>query len=153
MMAATQNRFDELYRETVLDHSRKPRHFGRPEHPDRCAEGYNPLCGDKVSVYLALSGERIDSLQFEASACAICTASASIMSELESGRTVSEAEADARQVLQSFKGQAGPELLPGDMAALASVRDYPSRIKCATLPWQTLLSALDRKTRQPDERI
>ena len=142
MMAATQNRFDELYRETVLDHSRRPRHFGRLEHPDRCAEGYNPLCGDKISVYLALADERIDSLKFEASACAICTASASIMSELASGRTTSEAEADARQVLEAFSGKAESGSLPGDMAALATVRDYPSRIKCATLPWQTLLSAL-----------
>ncbi len=147
MMAATQNRFDELYRETVLDHSRKPRCFGRLKHPDCYAEGYNPLCGDKVSVYLTVAGERIDDMKFEASACAICTASASIMSELESGRTVSEAQTDARQVLEAFSGQAGCGELPGDMAALASVRDYPSRIKCATLPWQTLLSALGQEAR------
>ncbi len=152
MMTATQTSFEQLYRETVLDHSRSPRHFGRLEHPDLNAEGDNPLCGDKVSVYLVLSGQRIEQLKFEASACAICTASASIMSELESGRSTGEARTDARRILEIFKGKADIAGLPGDMAALASVREYPSRIKCATLPWQTLLSALGEKPPSKEER-
>ena len=133
----------DLYRQTVLEHSRHPRHFGRLDDATATAEGHNPLCGDKITVHLKIDDGRIDDVGFEGVGCAICMASASIMTEQVERGTTGEAHAAIERVLNQFdREQAQPVAAPGDMAALGSVRDYPSRIKCATLAWKTLDAAL-----------
>ena len=133
-----------LYRETVLAHSRAPHHFGTLDHPDRVARGHNPLCGDKISLYLQIGDERIAALRHETVGCAICVASASIMTDALNGHQVDDALAAADTVLREFslEQREQPVRGPGEMAALSGVREYPSRIKCATLPWKTLAGAL-----------
>lgn len=132
----------ELYRHTVLDHSREPRNRVRPVHTDRAATGHNPLCGDKVQVYLHIEERAICEIGFEATGCAICMASASMMTEAVKGGAESAARLAIRNFLSAMRGDSGAGLT-GDLAALGSVRDYPSRVRCATLPWQTLEAALD----------
>lgn len=133
-----------LYRETVLDHSRNPRNFGRLADADSVAEGHNPLCGDKVTVYVKFDDGEIRKLAFEGVGCAISLASASIMMQQIDHKTKEQARQDIQRVMQQFDRGAGtaPSML-GEMAALSGVRAYPSRIKCATLAWKTLLAALD----------
>lgn len=142
-MNAQPTELQDLYRNTVLDHSRTPRNFGRLEAADRRAEGHNPLCGDKLTVYLKIPDERIDAVRFEGVGCAICIASASLMTEVIDGQTIGEAEETLRAVLDAF-GDPDQDVdqLPGQVPALAGVRSYPSRVKCATLPWKTLSQAL-----------
>jgi nitrogen fixation NifU-like protein len=133
-----------LYRETVLTHSRQPHNFRRLETADRQAEGHNRLCGDKLTVYLALADEHLDQVTFEGTGCAIAMASASIMTDAVTGKSLREAGMLVAQVLDAFtpgKAEDGIASL-GEMAALAGVRAYPSRVKCATLAWQTLSAAL-----------
>jgi len=133
-----------LYRQTVLEHSRRPHNFRRVNDADATAEGHNPLCGDKVTVYLKLDDGKIEDIAFEGVGCAIALASASIMTEQIGHQTASEARSSVEHVMRQFdRNQPGTEPGPGDMAALSGVRAYPSRIKCATLAWQTLLAALD----------
>jgi nitrogen fixation NifU-like protein len=132
---------DRLYRDTVLEHSRNPHHFGRIADPDAQAEGHNPLCGDKVAVYLRLDGERITDAAFEASGCAISIASASMMTDIIHGRSKAAAQAAIRDADATFTGDCAAP--PGELAALAAVRAYPSRVRCALLPWRTLRAALD----------
>jgi nitrogen fixation protein NifU and related proteins len=135
----------DLYQEVILDHNRHPRNFGALPGADRRAEGHNPLCGDQVAVYLALDGDVIKDVSFEGSGCAISTASASLMTEAVKGKTVAE----ARRLFGGFhdlltgEGEAGEEL--GKLAAFEGVREYPMRVKCATLAWHTLKAALDRQ--------
>ena len=132
----------ELYRQTVLNHSRNPHNCRRPATFDREAEGHNALCGDKVHVYLGLQADALSDVAWEASGCAISLASASMMSDAVTGKTV----AATRQTIDDFmNGLSSPQggKLAGELAALGGVRDYPSRIRCATLPWQTLRAALD----------
>lgn len=133
-----------LYRDTVLAHSREPHGFGTLEHADRVARGDNPLCGDKLRVYLQIEAGRIAALRHETVGCAICLASASIMADALEGLGVADALQTSDAVLRDFDRERRdqPVTGPGDMAALAGVRDYPSRIKCATLPWKTCASAL-----------
>lgn len=136
----------ELYQEVIIDHSRKPRNCELMEHPDRSANGFNPLCGDRVTVYVRLDGDRIEDLSFQGAGCAISTASASLMTEFLRGRTVSEAVRlfDRFHVLVTGNpdepAPVEPEL--GKLNALAGVREFPSRVKCATLSWHTLHAAL-----------
>ena len=133
----------DIYRQTVLDHSRNPRNFRRLESADRQVEGHNPLCGDKVTIYLHLNGEDIQDVAFEGTGCAICMASASIMTEVLTGKSVQDAQREVDQVLREFRvSKDAPDAVSGKMAALAGVRDYPSRIKCAILPWKTLAAGL-----------
>jgi len=142
MSAATD--LKSLYRQTVLDHSRNPRNFRRVEDADARAEGHNPLCGDKVTVFVRFDGDDIVDVAFEGVGCAIALASASIMTEQVGHETLAAARQDAAAVLVGFEpGEHTPAAPAGDMAALSGVRAYPSRIKCATLPWKTLLAALD----------
>lgn len=134
-----------LYRDIVLEHTRHPRNCRRPAAWDREAEGHNTLCGDKVRVYLRLDQDRLAEVAFEASACAIATASASLMTEAVQGQAV----AGARQAIDGFLAvlrgsHAGP--LPGNLRALEGVREYPSRVRCATLPWETLRAALEARS-------
>ncbi len=138
-----------LYQRTVLEHCRSPRNFHAMDRPDRMAEGFNPLCGDKVTVYLRVGREgraaSIAGISFEATGCAICLASASMMTELLSGEDAREARQQAAKVLEAFKPGAENGLADlGEIVALGSVRAYPSRIRCVTLPWRTFKAALDR---------
>ncbi len=129
-----------LYRDRVLEHSRNPRNFRRIGQPDASAEGHNPLCGDKVSVYLQFDDNRIRDAAFEATGCAISIASASMMTEAVRGQPAAAARAAIRDAEATFAG--GCDTPPGDLAALAAVREYPSRVRCALLPWRTLAAAL-----------
>jgi len=136
----------DLYRRNVLQHSRQPHNFGRIDTADLQAEGHNPLCGDKLTVYLALDGENIRDITFEGVGCAISLASASMMTEAIRGKKLKEAKSATGDFLDLFKTADtpwDPDQL-GDLAALGGVREYPSRIKCATLPWKTLSAAINR---------
>jgi nitrogen fixation NifU-like protein len=134
----------DLYQEIIFDHNRHPRNFGRLEGADHVAEGYNPLCGDTVKVYLKLENGVVADLRFEGRGCAISTASASLMTEALKGRTVAEAErlfAEFHALLTDAKAPEQHDL--GKLEALSGVREFPSRVKCATLAWHTLKSALE----------
>jgi nitrogen fixation protein NifU and related proteins len=131
----------ELYQEVVVDHSRRPRNFRRIEGPSRSARGYNPLCGDKVNVYVKFQDGRVADVSFEGSGCAISTASASIMTEVVKGKTVEEAEA-LFQGFHDLVTTGSPSSSLGKLAVFSNVSDYPARVKCATLVWHTLHSAL-----------
>lgn len=132
----------ELYRDVILDHNRRPRNFGRLEGADAGAEGHNPLCGDRLSLFVRMDGERIADIRFEGRGCAISTASASLMTEAVKGMTCDQALALFERVhrLLTDDAAAGEDL--GKLAALSGVREYPARVKCASLCWHTLTSAL-----------
>lgn len=141
----------DLYRDVIVDHNRAPRNFRKLVPADRSAEGFNALCGDKLTVHARLDGERVTEVAFEGSGCAISVASASLMSERVAGLTLAEARALHAEVHDLLTGRSDandPALVErlGKVAALAGVREYPSRVKCATLAWHTLLAALDRAT-------
>ena len=135
----------QLYHDVIVDHNRSPRNFRRPETVARVAEGYNPLCGDKLHVYLSVADGKIADVSFEGSGCAISIASASMMTEALLGMDESEAEALFNEVhrMLTESGFAPDTAKLGKLAALASVRDYPTRVKCASLCWHTLLAALN----------
>jgi nitrogen fixation protein NifU and related proteins len=130
----------QLYQDVIVDHNRSPRNFGKLENADRVLEGFNPLCGDRLTLYVKLDGNTISDIHFDGSGCAISVASASLMTEAMKGKSVEQAE----QVFNDFHHlltaeDAEPDLDRfGKLAALAGVRDYPSRIKCASLCWHTL---------------
>ncbi|HYW03811.1 MAG TPA: SUF system NifU family Fe-S cluster assembly protein [Gammaproteobacteria bacterium] len=133
-----------LYQDIIVDHNRSPRNFRRIEGATRRIDGYNPLCGDRITLYVKLSGDVIEDVSFEGSGCAISTASASLMTETLKGRRVEEAEQlfqSMHDLLTREDSGVDPDSL-GKLAALEGVRDYPSRVKCATLCWHTLHSAL-----------
>jgi nitrogen fixation protein NifU and related proteins len=135
----------DLYRDVILDHNAKPRNFGRLEPADAHAEGHNPLCGDRLTVSLRLAGDRIEDVRFEGKGCAISTASASLMTEAVKGKdraAVAELFARVHGLLTREDAPAGPDL--GKLAALSGVREFPVRVKCASLCWHTLNAALDR---------
>ena len=137
----------ELYQEVILDHNKKPRNFGALETANRHADGHNPLCGDQISVYLKLNGDVIEDIRFQGQGCAISKASASMMTSALKGKTLPEAEA----IFESFHEMvAGPEELEeeevealGKLAVFSGVREYPARVKCASLAWHTLHAALE----------
>lgn len=134
----------ELYQELILEHSKHPRHCQPLAQANRQAEGYNPLCGDKITIYLQLDDDRVQAISFASSGCAISTASASMLSEYVEGKTKAEAEAlfERFQAIVTGKAQAtldDPEL--GDLAVFAGVASFPMRVKCATLAWHTLRAA------------
>ncbi len=138
------NELQTLYQEVLLDHYRSPRNQGRLESATGRAEGHNPLCGDRIAVEVAVEGERLNGVAFEGGGCAISTASASLMTEAVKGRTQSEIAdlfEDFRKAVTGAPG-ADPEPL-GKLAVLCGVKDYPMRVKCATLAWHTLLAALE----------
>lgn len=134
----------ELYQEVILDHNKRPRNRGRLEQPTNEADGHNPLCGDQVHLTIQTKDGQIESIAFDGQGCAISTASASLMTEAVKGKTIAEAEGIFREfqtmVTTPDDGEEHSEL--GSLIALAGVRDYPVRIKCATLPWHTLHAAL-----------
>ncbi len=139
----------ELYQQVILDHNRKPRNFRRLTNPTEGAEGYNPLCGDRVTVEIAREDEIIRDIGFQGSGCAISRASASMMTADLKGKTVAEAEEAFERfrsmLTESEPGEEAPAPL-GKLAVFAGVREFPARIKCATLPWHTLHAALAGKT-------
>jgi nitrogen fixation NifU-like protein len=148
-MMSSERQLQDLYRNTVLDHSRHPHNFGRLDPADRTVQGHNPLCGDKITLFLRLHGNDITDIAFEGTGCAIAMTSASMMTDIINGKSLQAANEDADRVMSQF--QSAPSAQPdddnssanlGDMAALGGVRAYPSRIKCATLAWKTLKAAL-----------
>jgi nitrogen fixation NifU-like protein len=135
----------ELYRDVIVDHNRHPRNFGKLEPADASADGHNPLCGDKLTLYVNLDGERIREAKFEGSGCAISVASASLLTEAVKGRTKSEVRAlfeDVHALLTRQDAEIDPARL-GKLAALGGVREFPARVKCASLCWHTLNAALE----------
>lgn len=139
----------DLYQEVIVDHNRKPRNFGRLEAANRRAEGYNPLCGDRLTVYLKVDeAGTIEDIAFEGEGCAISVASASLMTDRLKGCPVEEAEelfGGFRELVMGDGGESDMDRL-GKLAALGGVRAYPSRIKCATLCWHTLHAAVHGET-------
>jgi nitrogen fixation protein NifU and related proteins len=133
---------DDLYRDVILDHNRKPRNFGVLEPADASVEGFNPLCGDRLTVRLKMAGDHIEDIRFEGQGCAISTASASLMTEAVKGKTRGEALGLFDRVHSLLTDDAAPSDELGKLAALSGVREYPARVKCASLCWHTLASAL-----------
>jgi nitrogen fixation NifU-like protein len=137
----------ELYQEVILDHSKRPRNFRKLEAANRRAKGHNPLCGDRVELYLEVENGSIRDVAFQGAGCAISTASASVLTETIKGKTVAEVE----QLFDTFHdlvtgkpagGAAGPEL--GKLAVFSGVVEFPARVKCATMVWHTLRAALEQ---------
>ena len=139
----------DLYRDLIVDHNRAPRNFGRLDPADREAQGFNALCGDKLTVFLRLDGERIAEARFQGSGCAISVASASLMTERVKGLSADEARAlhAALHATLTDRDAAVDAAALGKLAALAGVREFPARVKCATLAWHTLLAALEGAAR------
>jgi nitrogen fixation NifU-like protein len=133
---------NELYREVILDHNRHPRNFGRLDPADALANGHNPLCGDKLTVTLNLQGDVISDLKFDGNGCAISVASASLMTEAVKGRDRSSVSAMFDKVHALLTQADAPSTDLGKLAALSGVREFPARVKCASLCWHTLNAAL-----------
>ena len=137
--------YKALYQEVILDHNKKPRNYGTLEHPSHHAEGHNPLCGDHLSVALQLQGVIIDQIVFQGESCAICKASASMMTAAVKGKTREQAQALSQEFLAMATGKldlSQPNQI-GRLAVFAGVRDLPTRVKCAILPWHTLQAAFN----------
>jgi nitrogen fixation protein NifU and related proteins len=142
----------DLYQEVILDHNKRPRNFRAMDDASARVEGHNPLCGDRITVFVRLEGDRIADVSFQGSGCAISKASASLMTDSVKGQTTAQADA----LFQAFQAlvTAGPASTPatddvGKLEVLAGVRDYPSRIKCATLAWHALHAAVHGGTSSP----
>ena len=143
------NELRDLYQEVILDHGKRPRNFGPLPAANRHADGYNPLCGDKVTLNLVVENGRVTDVKFVGVGCAISMASASLMTEAIKGKT----EAELREMFGKFHaGLTAPDEAAGaaaladldKLAVFGGVREFPVRVKCATLPWHTLIAALDR---------
>jgi nitrogen fixation NifU-like protein len=136
----------DLYQDLIIDHNRSPRNFRKLPDADHSAEGFNPLCGDKLTVYLSTDGDRIRDISFEGTGCAISVASASLMTESLKGKTEGEARAlfDRVHGLLTGASDADPAAF-GKLGALSGVSADPTRVKCATLCWHTLVAALDQR--------
>ena len=136
----------DLYRDVIVDHNRNPRNFGKLEPADAHADGHNPLCGDRLSVYVNLDGDRLREVKFNGSGCAISVASASLLTEAVKGKSRGEVKdlfEDMHALLTQQDAKVDPDKL-GKLAALSGVREFPARVKCASLCWHTLNAALDR---------
>ncbi len=140
----------DLYQEMILDHNRKPRNFYRLEGANRSAEGYNPLCGDQMTVYLKVANDKIEDISFQGAGCAISKASASMMTHALKGKPLSEAEKvfdGFHKMVTGKPGDSTPEGL-GKLVVFSGVCEFPSRVKCAILAWHTLQSALEGKQKK-----
>lgn len=136
----------ELYQQVILDHHKKPRNFRRPDDANRHAKGFNPLCGDKISVYMRIENGVVRDIAFQGSGCAISTASASMMTESLKGKSEAEVAAIFERFHDLVTGQAPVDADPaslGKLAVFSGVREYPVRVKCATLAWHTMRAALE----------
>jgi len=138
----------DLYQEVILDHNKSPRNYHRMENPDRKIDGYNPLCGDHFTLFVKLENNKIKDISFDGAGCAISKASASVMSASVKGKTIEEAEELFNKFHKLVRGEIDPmvdiETL-GKLAAFTGVSEYPARVKCATLAWHTLHTALTSK--------
>lgn len=142
----------ELYQQVILDHNKSPRNFRKIENPTRSAEGYNPLCGDKIDIYLHFDNDHIDDISFQGSGCAISKASASLMTSMLKGKTRKEAEILFGRFHDLVTDKLGddPDIEDlGKLAVFAGVREFPARVKCASLAWHTMMNALHGK----DEKV
>jgi nitrogen fixation NifU-like protein len=134
---------NDLYRDVILDHNRKPRNFGRIEGTGAQADGHNPLCGDRLTVFVRLNGEQVADIRFEGKGCAISTASASLMTEAVKGKDRAAIQKLYDKVHELLTQQDAPtDASLGKLAALSGVREFPARVKCASLCWHTLNAAL-----------
>ena len=138
----------ELYQQIILDHNKKPKNFREIENPDRKVKAYNPLCGDQYTIFMTLEDDRVVDVSFQGSGCAISKASASIMTELVKGKTKEEAEQLFEQFHDLVTGKLEVDMFElGKLAAFAGIRDYPARVKCASLSWHTMHAALTTDTK------
>ena len=138
----------ELYQQVILDHNKKPRNFRKLEGANHSAEGYNPLCGDQLTVYLQLENEAVKDVSFEGSGCAISKAAASMMTQAVKGKTKPEAEKLFSEFHGMLTGELDEEVAPnhlGNLKIFAGVREFPVRVKCATLSWHTMHAALNNQ--------
>ena len=137
----------ELYQEVILDHSRKPRNFGPMPDATRQADGHNPLCGDRATVFVRMDGDRLAEVKFQGAGCSISTASASMMTDAVKGKTVAETgdlfERFHRLVTKDAMSREGADESLGKLAVFSGVSEFPVRVKCASLAWHTLKAALD----------
>lgn len=136
----------ELYQQVILDHNKKPRNFRVLDSANRKAEGYNPLCGDQLVVYLEMEDDRVKDISFEGSGCAISKAAASMMTQSVKGKTRQEAETLFDEFHRMVTGELDEEVTPNELGRLtifSGVRDFPARVKCASLSWHTMHAALN----------
>jgi nitrogen fixation NifU-like protein len=138
----------ELYQQVILDHNKKPRNFRKIETPSHTAEGHNPLCGDQLTIYLNVENNEVKDVAFEGSGCAISKASASMMTQAVKGKDKSQTEELFKEFHAMVTGELDAEAEEnklGNLKIFAGVREFPVRVKCATLPWHTLHAALNKK--------
>jgi nitrogen fixation protein NifU and related proteins len=139
----------DLYRDVIVDHNKHPRNFGRVDPADAQADGYNPLCGDQLSVTVKLDGDKIQAVKFDGSGCAISVASASLMTEAVQGKSLADftaLHARVHELLTQHDSTIDPMSL-GKLGALSGVREFPARVKCASLCWHTLQAALQHESK------
>lgn len=138
----------ELYQQVILDHNKKPRNFRKVEAANHIAEGYNPLCGDQLTVYMTLENDLVTDVGFEGSGCAISKASASMMTQAIKGKSKEQAENLFKEFHSMVTGELDEETQEqslGNLRIFAGVREFPVRVKCATLPWHTMYAALNKQ--------
>ena len=138
----------ELYQQVILDHNKKPRNFRKLEHANHTADGYNPLCGDQLTIYVNVAGDAVQEIAFEGSGCAISKAAASMMTQAVKGKTREQTEELFKEFHSMVTGELDEETEEnslGNLKIFAGVREFPVRVKCATLPWHTLHAALNKK--------
>jgi nitrogen fixation NifU-like protein len=138
----------ELYQQVILDHNKKPRNFRKLETANHSAEGFNPLCGDQLTVYLSLEDDAVQDVSFQGSGCAISKAAASMMTQAVKGKSKQQAEAlftDFHRMVTGEDYEAESEDRLGNLKIFEGVRDFPVRVKCATLPWHTMHAALNNQ--------
>jgi nitrogen fixation NifU-like protein len=138
----------ELYQQVILDHNKKPRNFRKLESANHTAEGFNPLCGDQLTVYLNLEGDLVTDVGFEGSGCAISKASASMMTQAVKGKSKEQAEKLFKEFHSMVTGELDEETEAnslGNLKIFAGVREFPVRVKCASLPWHTMHAALNKE--------
>jgi nitrogen fixation NifU-like protein len=136
---------DDLYQQVILDHSRSPRNFRKMESPTGTAQGYNPLCGDNVTLYVRMDQDKVQEVSFQGSGCAISKASASLLTEALKGKTAAEVRSLFEKMQTMVKtGQKSQSDL-GKLAAFAGVHKFPARVKCAILPWHAVIAALENR--------
>ena len=137
----------DLYQQVILDHNRSPRNFREIEDTDHSAEGFNPLCGDQITVYMTVTDDTVEDVAFQGKGCAICTASASVMTQLLKGKDLDESETLFHRFHELVTGEkpAEPGENLGKLAVFAGVSEFPVRVKCASLPWHTYQAALKQQ--------
>ena len=138
----------ELYQQVILDHNKKPRNFRKLENANYTADGYNPLCGDQLTIYLDVEDNLVKEVGFEGSGCAISKAAASMMTQAVKGKSKEQAENLFNEFHSMVTGELNEETEPnslGNLKIFAGVREFPVRVKCATLPWHTLHAALNKQ--------